>query len=247
MTNNKEKKLRYNQHITIAINVVMVIVVGYYTYCARAQLEEARISNQLNQKVALSNFSSTQKSLNMTQETLKATKESLDRMNENVRILKNTQNAKIVLDYVNVKNIDFENNVPTETFVVIRNIGTVPATFGDKSYACAVIAEKPPTVAECMKLFKGVDNSGNQSTLGPGVQGYGLRTKISEKISKHQKEQLKAGTLHLYVKGDIPYSDFLSKRNFQFCYQWKYTDESLRSHVPTIPMSFEADWVTCDK
>ena len=246
MAQNIERKIRYNQHINIAINLIMVAVVAYYTYCARGQLEEARKSNELNQKVAYANFSSTQKSLDMTQESLRTTKESLDRMNENVKILKNTQNAKIVLDHIQVDKINFDKNVPVDAFVMIRNIGTVPATFGDNCYACASIAAKVPSKLECQNLAKQVDNKGHQNTLGPAVQGYGLRVRVPENISDSTKKQLKDGSLHLFVVGSIPYSDYLSKKTFSFCYKWAYTDESLRSMVPTIPMSFEANWTTCN-
>jgi len=237
-----ERKIKYFE---VFINFLMLLVVGYYTFCAHRQVEEAKKSNDLNQKVAYANFSSTKKSLEMTQDSLKATKDSLAKLTENVTILKNTQKSIIVSHYMKIEKIDFKHNIPTHFFINLTNVGTVSATINPGSYVCASIAKLEPADLDCQRLSKLAKSTDYDFSLGPKDEKYGVKTQLVDEISDETKTKMKEGKLRLYVKGQIPYSDYLASRRFSFCYKWKYTDESLRSEVPTIPMSFEGEWETC--
>lgn len=236
-------KIRF---LEITINVLMLLIVGYYTFCAHRQVEEATKSNELNQKIAYANFSSTKKSLDLTQESLKTTKDSLSKLTENVSILKNSQKSNIVSHYLKIEKIDFHHNVPTHFFMNLTNVGSVPAKLSKDGYICASISKQQPTEVECQSLAKLTNSTDYDFSLGPKDDQYGVKTQLKSEINSDTKSQLKSGHLHLYVKGKIFYSDYLASREFLFCQKWKYSDESLRSEVNTIPMSFEGEWETCE-
>ena len=244
---NKATSTDYKtRYIEITINVLMLIVVGYYTFCAHRQVEEAKRSNELNEKVAFANFSSTKKSLELTQDSLKATKDSLAKLTENISILKKTQNSNIVSHYLKIEEIDFEHNVPTHFFINLTNVGSVPAKITKKAYACASISKHQPSELECQKLAKDTNSTDFDFSLGPKDDQYGIKTYLTTAINDITKEKLKKGELHLYVTGKIAYIDYLGSKDFLFCQKWKYTEKSLRSGVPTIPMTFEGEWETCE-
>lgn len=252
----KEIKIKYNQHITIIINLIMVAVVAYYTMCAKGQLDEAKKTNELNRIAVFSNLSSTNKSLEMTRETLRATKASLGKLNENVNILRRTQTAKIVTDYFKINNIDPETQIPTDIFVGIRNNGTVSAILDiDETYVCADISTKVPSLSECKELSEHNKEKGYtqkpvkslaSSILGPSVGNIGYVARIGDKVTSETKKHLKDGKLRLYVRGVITYSDYSSKKKTEFCSQWVFTEDMNPGGLPTWPAEYVSRWTTCE-
>lgn len=254
-TEQKEIRIKYNQHITILVNVIMVVVVAYYTMCAKGQLEEAKKTNELNRIAVFSNISSTNKSLEMTQETLRTTKASLTKLNENVSILKNTQAAKVEIDYIKIKNIDNETKIPSNIFVGMRNNGTVSAVLDESTFVCAAISTKVPSISECKKLAKmDKEKEDNQksvksvasSTLGPSVSDIGYLARIHDNMTGETKKYLKEGKLHLYVKGVIAYSDYASKKKTEFCSQWMFTEDMYPGGLLTWPAEYVSRWTSCE-
>lgn len=251
-----QKEIKYNQHITIIVNVIMVLVVAYYTMCAKGQLEEAKKTNELNRIAVFSNISSTNKSLEMTQETLRTTKASLTKLNENVNILKNTQAAKVEIDYIKVKDIDNETKIPSNIFVGMRNNGTVSAVLDESTYVCATISTKAPSPSECKNLAKRDKEKEDKqkpvksvasSTLGPSVSDIGYLARIHENMTGETKKHLKEGKLHLYVKGVIAYSDYASKKKTEFCSQWIFTEDMHPGGLATWPAEYVSMWTNCEK
>lgn len=111
-TSITEQKIKYIQHITIAINILMVIIVGIYTFLANGQLKATRASNELNAKA-------TQKSLELTRESLKLSRDTFLANLEpyvDITILELKKDARIKLTISNNSEIDLRNVQVFERF-----------------------------------------------------------------------------------------------------------------------------------